>query len=187
VVVELAAVHPVATRGIVCVDGGWIDLQAGFPDWEACRAALSPPRLVGRPRAELERRFRSMHADWPETGIQGALANFEIRADGTIAPWLTFERHIAVLRGLWEHRPSQRYRSIGVPALLMPADMGDAERKARTQADLATAAAAIACTRICWVAGDHDIHAQHPDEVAGVIHEATVDGLFPGDSVGTPR
>jgi pimeloyl-ACP methyl ester carboxylesterase len=181
VVVELAAGHAGATRGIVCVDGGWIDVQAQFADWEACRSALAPPRLVGRPRADFERRFRSSHPDWPETGIQGAFANFEVRDDGTIAPWLTFDRHIAVLRGLWEHRPATRYAAIAVSALLIPADPGERSRTARTQNDVAAAAAAIPRARVCWLDGEHDLHAQHPDQVASLIDEATKDGLFADD------
>ena len=29
-----------------------------------------------------------------------------------------------------------------------------------------------------WIAGDHDLHAQHPDLVAELIHDATGPGLF---------
>ena len=34
---------------------------AVFPDWEACLRALAPPRLVGRPLAEIEGYVRSTH------------------------------------------------------------------------------------------------------------------------------
>ncbi len=109
VVLELANRHPDATRGIVCVDGGWLEPCAAFDSWEACEARLAPPRLAGRRRSEIEGYIRGAHADWPETGIAGTLANFEQRPDGTIAPWLTYDRHIEVLRGLWDHRPSEIY------------------------------------------------------------------------------
>lgn len=89
VVVELAARHPAAVRGIVCVDGGWLEPSREFPDWDACRVALAPPRLAGRRFSEIEGYIRSAHPDWPESGIRGTLANFEVRADGTVAPWLT--------------------------------------------------------------------------------------------------
>ena len=118
----------------MCVDGGWLEPCAAFPSWEACRETLAPPRLAGLHREEIEGYIRSAHADWPETGIQGALANFEVREDGTIAPWLTFDRHIAVLQGLWDHRPSELYARVAVPVLLIPADTGElarAERQAR--------------------------------------------------------
>ena len=115
VVLELAARHPGLIRGIVCVDGGWLEPSLVFPDWEACRAALAPPRLAGRRLEEIEGYIRSAHPDWPETGIQGTLANFEVHSNGTISPWLTFDRHIAILRGLWDNHPMERYADVARP------------------------------------------------------------------------
>ena len=177
VAVELASRYPAATRGIVGIDGGWIDLAREFPEWERCRSALAPPRLAGRRLDEVEGYIRSAHADWPESGILGALANFEVRPDGTIAPWLSFEHHMLVLRGLWEQDPVARYPSVAVPALLIPADGGDDRTDQRHRAvDLA--ASTIPDARVRPIAGDHDIHAQHPDEVSSVLHESVTDGFF---------
>jgi pimeloyl-ACP methyl ester carboxylesterase len=181
VVLELAARRPDLIRGVVCVDGGWIELRRRFATWEACRAALAPPRLVGRPAAEMEAHMRARHPDWPVTGIRGAMANFEVRDDGTIAPWLTFDRHIEVLRALWDHRPSERYAEAGVPVLLVPARHADGEdpERARDKAqDVAEAASAIPNARVHWFTGDHDIHAQHPDELADVMSDLARDGFF---------
>lgn len=178
VVLELAARRPAKIRGIVCVDGGWLEPSRAFPDWEACRAALAPPRLVGRPVAEIERHIRSAHADWPEAGIRGTLANFEVRTDGTVAPWLTFDRHLAVLRGLWEHHPSERYATLGVPVLLAPVDGGEGAWTERKRTDIAAALEAIPNARARWFNGDHDIHAQHPDELAGVMLDMHESGFF---------
>ena len=177
--------HPDLVRGIVCVDGGWLELSRQFADWDACRSALAPPRLLGRRLEEVEAYVRSAHPDWPESGIRGILANFEVRPDGTIAPWLTYERHIAVLRGLWEHHPSACYAGVAVPVLLVPADgRGPAIDGAvsdwtqRKRRDVETAAAAIPNARVRWFAGDHDIHAQHPDELADVMLDMTTNGFF---------
>lgn len=178
VVLELAARHPDAVRGIALVDGGWIDLQAAFPNWESCRTALAPPRLLGRHPGEVERFLRAAHPDWPETGIRGSLANFEVRADGTIAPWLTFERHMAVLRGLWEHRPRERYGAVRTPVLLVPADTGEADRTPRKRAEVAAALSELRDAAVHWVAGDHDIHAQHPGELAVMLQSHARDGIF---------
>ena len=178
VVLELAARQPAAIRGIACVDGGWLEPRTSFPDWESCRFALAPPHLVGRRLTEVEGYVRSSHADWPETGIQGTLANFEVRPDGTIAPWLTYERHLLVLRGLWDHRPSERYAAVGVPVLLVPADTGSGDRPGRKQASVDAAAGAIPSARVHWFVGDHDIHAQHPREVGDLFHAAVIDGFL---------
>ena len=176
VAIELAAGEPAMVGGVACVDGGWLQLGRDFPDWDTCRTALAPPDLAGRRFAEVEAYFRSVHPDWPETGIQGALANFERRPDGTVALWLTFDRHMAVLRGLWEHRPVDRYPLIQAPVLLMPADNGDPEHSGRKRADVEEAARRIPRARVRWFRGDHDIHAQHPDEVATVMLELAADG-----------
>ncbi len=178
VVLELAVRHPAAIRGIVCVDGGWLEPSRAFPDWESCRRVLAPPRLAGLPFAEVEAHVRGAHPDWPEGGIRGILANFEVRPDGTVAPWLTYERHLSVLRGLWEHHPSERYRQLDVPVLLVPAESGDAERMASRRRDVAAAEAAIPRVRVCWMRGDHDLHAQHPAELADLILAASSDGFF---------
>ena len=170
VVLELAARHPDAVGGIAGVDGGWLEPSRVFPDWDSCWAVLAPPRLVGLPAADIERHLRAAHPDWPEAGIAGTLANFEIRPDGTVAPWLTYERHAAVLRGLWEHHPGARYPAIPVPVLLVPVEDGHADWSGRKHADIDSAERAIQDVRVRWFQGDHDIHAQHPDEVADVLH-----------------
>lgn len=181
VVLELGARHPASIRGVVCVDGGWLELGSAFESWEACREVLAPPRLAGLHRDQIERHMRGAHPDWPETGIAGTFANFEVRADGTIAPWLTFERHIAVLRGLWEHRPTERYAAVAVPVLLVPADSGEGardERLGRKRDDVARALATLPDARVRWLRGDHDIHAQHPDELADVMIDLVSGGFF---------
>jgi pimeloyl-ACP methyl ester carboxylesterase len=157
---------------VVGVDGGTIHLAAGFPDWEACAAALAPPHLIGTPADDMEQRVRAMHPDWPESGIAGTLANMEVRADGTVAPWLTRERHMAVLRGLWEHDPAQAYPRVAIPAILAPArdDRADQARAAMQARQVEAALAALPDGRVAWFDGaDHDIHAQRPAEVARLL------------------
>src|SRR5207302_6339746 len=121
--------------------------------------------------------MRRSHPDWPESGIAGAMANFEITADGTVAPRLALDRHLAILRAMWEHRPSTRYAGMEVPVLLVPAasrqpSARHAEDKAQA---VSAAAAAIPQVRVHWIEGDHDLHAQYPDEVAAVLHQQLAD------------
>ena len=180
VVLELAARHPGRLAAIALVDGGVIELATRFADWPTCEAALTPPALEGRPAAGIERMVRAQHPDWPETGITGTLANLEVLADGTVRPWLSLPHHLTILRGLWEHHPSDRYPEIEVPVLVIPA--GDPSAKparfdvAKRQ-EVSAAEAGLARCASRWIDGDHDLHAQHPALVAALLH-AGADGTI---------
>ena len=177
VVIELGATHPELASAIAAVDGGFIELADRFSTWEECRTALAPPRLIGTPAATMEQWMRSGHPNWPETGIVGSMANFEVRADGTIAPWLTFERHMMILEALYAHRPSTRYAQLVAPTLLIPADTGDVAWTHDKQAAVDNALTLLPDGRVRWFSpADHDIHAQHPTELADVLLELAREG-----------
>jgi pimeloyl-ACP methyl ester carboxylesterase len=182
VVLELAARHPDATRGLALVDGGTVELADRFADWPACEAALAPPALGHLRAGDFARMLRNRHPDWPYSGIEATLANVDVRPDGTIAPWLSRSHHLTILRHLWEHHPSSRYHDVKVPVLLLPA--GSAGSVARTDKgdEIGRAEAGLAVSVTRWMAGDHDLHAQHPAEVASLLHAAAVGSLFPPDS-----
>ncbi len=169
VVVELAALHPELVTAVACVDGGWIELSDYFPSWDDCEAELAPPVLEGTSFEELEELLRRRHGGWPETAIEGLLANFERRPDGTAAPWLTRPRHLEILRSLWDHHPSKLYQTIQVPVLLVPA-VGSTQPKVWDVA-VDKAAELLPECRLHPINGDHDLHAQHPEVMADLLHE----------------
>jgi pimeloyl-ACP methyl ester carboxylesterase len=179
VVVELAHKYPELVRGVVAVDGGFLELQEHFPQWEECSVALRPPNLLGTPVARMRGYMEGAHPDWPKTGIDGSMANFELLPDGTIRPWLTLDRHLLVLRGLWEHKPTHIYKDITVPVMFVPAEgpggvFSDTKRQA-----VEGALQSVPKVRVEWFSpADHDLHAQHPVRFAQVVHTATTDGFF---------
>ena len=180
VVLELAVRHPGATTGLVLVDGGTMELANRFADWPTCEAALAPPELLGIRAASFETMIRTQHPDWPEEGVEATLANVEVLPDGTIKPWLSRDHHLIILRGMWEHRLSTRYPLVKVPTVLVPAEDPSNVRWMSVKRDeVSRAGAALDRSVTRWIAGDHDLHAQHPDLVAGLIDGATRPGLFP--------
>jgi len=179
-VVELAWRHGSSVRGICAVDGGIIELADRFPRWEDCEEALKPPPLLGMRATRIEGMLRAAHPNWPEAAIEGQMANFEIREDGTIAPWLTFDRHLLVLRGLWEHHPFSRFPEITVPVMFAPADTGtDPAWTAGKREGIAKAEAVLGRSRTHWFApADHDLHAQFPERLAEHFVDAVEDGFW---------
>lgn len=176
VVIDLAARSLLPLRGVGCVDGGWIDLRR-FETWEECEKAMAPPRSAGLPADDLEAMLRGRRSDWPEEGIQGALACFEVRRDGTVAPWLTYERHLRILRSMWEQRVGELYPHVDDPVLLLPCDDGSpwADRK---RIEVAAAEAALPRSRTVWFDAGHDVHAEKPEELTQVLLDAIDDGFF---------
>lgn len=179
VVLELGWRHAAAVRGIICVDGGIIELADWFPTWEACVAALTPPRLDHLTPAELEARMRAWSPELPDRAIAAALACFRVREDGRVEPRLARDRHLEIVRSLWEHRPSTRYATLEAPTMLVLADTGDEARTAAKRRAEALARAVTRRFRSHWFSpAHHDVHSQHPDRVAELFATAARDGFF---------
>jgi pimeloyl-ACP methyl ester carboxylesterase len=179
VVLELGWRQPRSVSGIVCVDGGIIDLSDWFSSWEACLAALTPPSLDHLTRDEIETRMRAGHPDLPDRAIAAALECFRVRDNGRIEPRLARHRHLQILRSLWEHRPSTRYPTLEASTILMLADTGDEARTAAKRRAEALAMAAAPRLRSHWFSpAHHDIHSQFPDRVAKLLLAAVREGFF---------
>jgi pimeloyl-ACP methyl ester carboxylesterase len=169
VVIEAGATIGDRIATVACVDGGFIELSGEFSTWDDCREKLQPPKLIGTKFSQMEAWIRNASPDWPESGIVGQLAFVDVRDDGTIAPWLTIDRHLQILRALYDHRPSKRFPLIDAPTLLVPA--GSVARFASDKAALVEAAVALLPHGSAhWFDGaDHDIHAQYPEQLASLL------------------
>ena len=179
VVLELGWRQPDAARGIACVDGGVIELSQAFPSWEDCLAALTPPALDHLTLAELETRIRKGVPHFSDRAVAAYLACFSTRPDGTIQARLTRNRHLSILRSLWEHRPSTRWASLKTPTLLLLADSGDESRTSRKRSAEAAALAAGGAVRSAWFSpGHHDLHLESPERVAGLLMQSLREGFF---------
>ena len=162
VVVALAARHPDLVAGIVCIDGGAIDLRERMPDLDEAIEALKPPYHLfeGRPMAEHEARMRAMYDGWPDAGIRGQLANLEAGPDGGVRARLTWPRHRQIIESMWSEPPTEHFASLRVPVLFIAASE-------RMRPGIESAVKAIPDASAVWFEGaHHDVHAQHPVEVA---------------------
>ena len=62
VAVEFSVRHPSLLSSLFLVDGGYIDLQGTFPDFNSCLLALRPPSFVGVSADDLENIVRTVWA-----------------------------------------------------------------------------------------------------------------------------
>jgi pimeloyl-ACP methyl ester carboxylesterase len=177
-VLEAAFLHPQLFSGIACVDGGTIELSEAFAEWEDAAKMLTPPMLIGTKSEIMAKMMRDAHPSWPDSGIQATMANFYIRDDDTVAPRLSLANHMQILRSLWEHKPSDRFGNLQVPALFVFAGgAGSGPPNKRESAE--AAASAIQSVVVEWFEqADHDIHAQHPVELATLFDTQVQQGFF---------
>jgi pimeloyl-ACP methyl ester carboxylesterase len=159
VVVALAAAQPSRVRALGLVDGGWIDLSARFSSWAACEQALRPPELDGMTANTLRAYLRGNHRDWADWAIDATVANLRVNGSGRLERRLPVPQHMSILRSMWDDPPSRHFPAITAPALLLPA--GASSPQARR-----AAAAMHDATVKAYRGADHDLHAQHPDELA---------------------
>lgn len=182
VVLELAGRAPDLPGGLVLVDGGFIDLSsAPGATWEQVSVDLRPPPLAGTPRSAMLERMRSFHRDWDEEAIEMQMGNFEILEDGTIRPWLTLDRHMQILRALWDQKPSALYGRVRTPTLIAVADQGPAHRLERKRQEVAAAERALARAAVRWFHDtQHDIHVHRPEALAQWMLQEHQAGFFAG-------
>lgn len=181
VVLELAARHPELICGLGFVDGGFLDLQSR-PNmtWEKVVADLSPPNLTGTPREQIKQRIQAMHQDWTEAGLEATLNNFETLPDGTVRPWLSLERHLKILRAMWEQQPTALYPRVTAPTLICVAASDQQPDWTTLKARQVTAAqAGLLNADVRWFDNtDHDIHVHRPQALADLFLETLQAGLW---------
>ncbi len=176
VAVQYAVEHPDWVSGLVLIDGGFLQIGDRL-DWPTVEKFLEPPDLIGTPVDELRADMKMwMGPAWsPETEAI-TLQNFEIRADGTIAPHLQKSNHMQVVRTIWEHRPSDLWTQVQCPVLMIPAvapephDERTRDTLENKRRNIATAEARLARSQTIWMLDTiHDAPLQRPVELANAI------------------
>jgi pimeloyl-ACP methyl ester carboxylesterase len=167
VAVALAAAHPDLVAALALVDGGWLDLSASFPDWDSCADRLRPPDIEGNSAETIRGYLTSAHPGWAAWAIEATLANLDVR-DGRVYRRLSIPHHMQIVRSMWERPPGPDLAAVRCPVALLPAVAADAPADlAAGDTPLAKAMALLgAATLHPYRGGDHDLHAQHPEQVA---------------------
>jgi pimeloyl-ACP methyl ester carboxylesterase len=141
--------------GLLCVDGGWIDLSDRFASFEECWGALAPPGF-GDATPEQVVTMLGVHLEgWPDNALRAVAGNLE-PVDDRVRNRLALERHRSIVHSLFSDSPRADHAVVTVPAHLMVAgrlSSPDADRASQT----------LGNATISWHPdAHHDIHLQHP-------------------------
>jgi len=170
VMLETAVRYPGAALGYIFVDGGFLNLH-GRGTWEQISVELRPPTLVGFPRTEIMERIGQMRPGWIPDGVEMTLGNFEILEDDTVRPWLSLDRHMQILRALYDQDVERLFPQVKEPVLICPAEQGPipmAEKRQLVQA----AVDKIPRAEVVWFEDTaHDIHVDRPKALASAMLE----------------
>ena len=154
VAVRAAARHAY-WHGLLCVDGGWIDLSERFASFDECWTALTPPGFGSATPDEVVTMLGSHLRGWPPHALEAVAGNLE-PVDGRVRNRLGLDAHRAIVHSLWRDSPFADHAVISRPAHLMVAgrrSSPDAERALRT----------LGNGTISWYPeAHHDLHLQHP-------------------------
>jgi pimeloyl-ACP methyl ester carboxylesterase len=168
-----------APAGIVLVDGGMTQMD-DLPGatWEQVSRRLAPPHLAGTPVEDFVARVSAGENSWrpDDQDISIILANFEISAEETVSPHLSFDHHMKILRSMWEFKTYERFARLRCPVLLVPA-VPAGSLSAEQQAYLALKERGIQRAYASMqklsvermLDSIHDVPLQHPDQLAEII------------------
>lgn len=168
----LAAEAP-EVAGVLCVDGGAMDLRAHFgADWEQARERMRPPRMDRLDQARLRSWAASSHLS-QEIGEEAATAalmgNFEEGRDGWLRPRLDMGRHLEIAQALYELDQERLWARVPCPVRFLMAGGGgpSAKRQAVERACQLLPGGAQAR----FIDGQHDLPLQRPAAVAAAVEE----------------
>ena len=178
VAVRFGTDYPEMTRGLVLVDGGFIERSKDV-SWEQAEKEMLPPDIDGTP----VERFKEFMRNWPNVKDMWSdelgemiLYNFDVR-DEKIYRRLSIPNHMKIARAIFEQRASELLPQVKCPVLIIPAVREPQnEQEERWQAYRRQGIEAIQLARPNvevhpMLDSIHDVPIQRPRELADVIAE----------------
>ncbi len=185
VALELAVRAPASVKGMAWIDGGMINASARYPTVEDAKFEMSPPDFSGVKVESFMERVRTRHqgAGMAPGSHDVVMANFEVLEDNTIKARLTRANHLRIIEALWDHHPTELYRQVQCPVLIMPARQQNLtateERNQRRMMSVGEAEEQLANSKTVWLENSiHDVPIQRPELVADLIKSHVADGFF---------
>ena len=185
VALELAVRAPDSLKGMAWVDGGMINASARYSSVEHAKLEMSPPDFTGVKLGSFMERVRGRHegAGMAPGSHDIVMANFEVLEDDTIKARLSRANHLKIIEALWNHHPTELYKQVQCPVLIMPArQQNNADTLDRGQQRLMSVDEAeqqLPNSKTIWLEDSiHDVPIQRPELVADLLKSHLSDGFF---------
>jgi pimeloyl-ACP methyl ester carboxylesterase len=178
VALQLAHDYMGLVRGVVLVDGGFIERSKDVT-WEQAEKEMRPPDIDGTPVERFVSYVRNFPAAKdidPAKFEEMILSNFIVR-DGKVYRPLAIPNHMKIARAIFDQRPSELLPNVKTPVLIVPAVReGESEQEKRWQEYRERGLSAIREVRpdirvVRMEDTVHDVPVQRPKELAKVIAE----------------
>ena len=185
VALELAVRAPESLKGMAWVDGGMIDASARYSSIEDAKLEMSPPDFTGVKSESFMERVRGRHegVGMAPGSHNIVMANFEVLEDDTIKARLTRANHLRIIEALWDHHPTELYKQVQCPVLIMPArqktNAATLDQGQRRLMSVDEAERQLPNSKTVWLEDSiHDVPIQRPRLVADLLKSHLADGFF---------
>ena len=185
VALELAVRAPESLKGMAWVDGGMIDASARYSSIEDAKLEMSPPDFTGVKSESFMERVRGRHegVGMAPGSHNVVMANFEVLEDDTIKARLTRANHLRIIEALWDHHPTELYKQVQCPVLIMPArqktNAATLDQGQRRLMSVDEAERQLPNSKTVWLEDSiHDVPIQRPRLVADLLKSHLADGFF---------
>jgi pimeloyl-ACP methyl ester carboxylesterase len=177
IALEWAVRFPDLVRAVVLVDGAIFPFrETPGATWESISARLAPPDLSALTLDALRERAKSGLGFVDESSRNTYLqALFYVRDDGTIRPRLSREKHMRILRTMWEEDVDAAFAALRCPALALLAERAPDDAEGQQMDSLRRGMAGRLQQEqpqltVHWLRDTiHDVPLQRPAELAEAI------------------
>lgn len=182
VALSLAATHPELASGLVNVDGPTASFSR-FMTWEEAAQRMQPPLPTYRHWEDAAAAQAEALGDaWGDDLNEFVSAGLLETPAGSLAPTLTAEVRLQILRELYDFQPELLFASVEGPILLAmagqvwpgaPAELIDRRRRSVEEVQELRPDA-----QIRWYESRHDVPLIRPDELAGDVERTAIAAGF---------
>jgi len=181
VALSYAAKYSYLARGLCLVDGGTTNLSLSDLTYIDMKKKMTPPVFSGTSvkkfKDSIKLKLNSSNNSLLEDII---LSNFNIINDKILEAKLSLNNHMKIIESIWNYKPSDIYKIIKIPVLLMPARQASVIDKYLLKYNgINEALTCLDLVKLIWLEDSiHDVPLQRPELLVNNIIKEFNSGFF---------